>query len=101
MGISFGRLAPVLLVCWFSVTVVGGLWARALVWSRLCSFGRRGLVHCGGCPIGKGVGLVSPLFLWSAWAKAMWRPADKQGRWSGLTSVLLVCVGSVTVVADR
>ena len=42
-----------------------------MFWSRLCSFGRRGLSQCGGGPIGKGVFLASPLFLWAAWAQSM------------------------------
>jgi hypothetical protein len=67
-----------------SVTVVAGREKRAFVCSRLCSFGRHGLSHCGGGPIDKGVGLVSPLFLWSAWAGKLWRRADRQLRWSGL-----------------
>jgi hypothetical protein len=62
---------------------------------------RRGLSHCGGGPIGKGVGLVSPLFLRSAWAQSLWWSADRQGCWSGLASFPLVGVGSVTVLAGR
>jgi hypothetical protein len=37
----------------------------------------------GGEPIGKGVGLVSPLFLSLAWAQLLWLRADMQGRCSG------------------
>jgi hypothetical protein len=70
-----------------------------LVWSRLCSFFRRGLSSCGGGPISKGVGLILPLFFWSAWARSLWWRADRQGRWSGLAYVPLVGMGSVTVVS--
>jgi hypothetical protein len=51
-------LASVCLVGVGSVTVLAGRESRAFVWSRLCSFGRRGLGHCGGGPIGKGGVLV-------------------------------------------
>jgi hypothetical protein len=84
-----------------SVTVVAGRYARTLFLYRLCSFGRPGLSYCDGGPIGMGVGLVSPLFLWSAWAQALWWRSDRKGRWSGLDSVPLVGVESGTVVAGR
>jgi hypothetical protein len=42
----------------------------------------------GGEPIGKGVGLVSPLFVWLAWGQLLWWRADMQGRWSGPLSPL-------------
>jgi hypothetical protein len=70
-----------------------------LVWSRLCSFSRFGLSHCAGGPISKGVGLGSTLLLWTAWDHSVCWRADRQRRCSGLASVLLVGVGSVTVVA--
>jgi hypothetical protein len=81
-----------------SLNVLEGRYAKALVWSRLCSFGRRGLSHCGGELIGNGLVHVSPLFLWSAWAQSLWWRADQQGRWYDLASVPLVGEGSVTVV---
>jgi hypothetical protein len=93
--------ASVLLVGVGSVTKVVSRQAKALFCSRLCIFGRLGFIHSGDGPIGKDVGLVSPLFLWSAWAQTMWWLADRQGRWSGLASVPLVGVGSVSVVADN
>ena len=37
----------------------GGI-GKGFVWCRFRIFGRRGLSHCGGGQIGKGVGLVSP-----------------------------------------
>jgi hypothetical protein len=83
------------------VTVVAGRQARALVWFRLYFFRRRGLSHCGGGPIGKGVDLVSPLYLWSAWDQSLLWRADRQIRWSRLASVPLVRVDSITVVAGR
>jgi hypothetical protein len=67
----------------------------------LCLSGRRGLSQCGGDPIGKGVGLVSPLFLCWACSHSIWWRADRGGRWSGLASVPLVGVVSATVVAGR
>jgi hypothetical protein len=97
-----------------------------LVRSRLCSLGWRGLSLCVVGRLSKGVGLVSSLVLWStwapsmclrgdsksvvldlslllwrAWAQLLWWRADRQGRWSGLVSLPLVEVGSVTVVAGR
>jgi hypothetical protein len=57
-------LATVLLVGVGLITVVTGQKSGALFLSRLCFFGRRGLSFCGSGPIDKGVGLVSPLFLW-------------------------------------
>jgi hypothetical protein len=109
-----------------SVTVVAGRYASALAWSRLCSFGRRGIKHCVYGPIGKGVVLASPLFLWWAWVQTLGagrkakylvslchfsfgrrglrhcggRP-EMQGRWSGLASDPLVGVGSVNVLVGR
>jgi hypothetical protein len=73
----------------------------ALVWYRFCSFGKRGLIHCGVGPIDIGVGQFSPLFLWSTWAQLLWWRAYMPGRWSCLASVPLVVVVSVTVVASR
>jgi hypothetical protein len=81
--------------------VVAGREESALVWSRLFYFGLRGLSHCGGWPIGKGFVLVSPMFLWSAWAHSLWWRADWQGRWSGRASVPLLVVGSVNVEGVR
>jgi hypothetical protein len=72
-----------------------------LVWSRLSSLGLRELSYCCGGPIGKGDDLVSPLFLWLAWAHLLWWWADRQGRWSVLVSLPLFDVGSVFVVAGR
>jgi hypothetical protein len=69
-----------------SVTVVAGRQTRALVWSHVSSFGRSGISHCGGGPIGKGFVLVLPLFLWSAYHQSLWKRADRQGR--GLISPL-------------
>jgi hypothetical protein len=51
--------------------------------------------------MGKGVFLVSPLFLWSPWAHSLWWRVFRKGRFSGLASVPFFDVGSVTVVADR
>jgi hypothetical protein len=62
-------LASVPLVDVVSHTVMVVRYARAFVWSRLCSFGLRGLSQSGGEPIVKRVGLVSPPFLWSAWVQ--------------------------------
>jgi hypothetical protein len=70
-----------------SVPLVAGPQARALVWSRLCSFGRRGLIHFDGWPIGKGVVMFSPLYLWLVSAHTLWWRAERQGRCSGLVSV--------------
>ena len=50
-----------------SVGVVAGRYAMALVSTQLSSFGRSGFSDCFGWPVGKGLGLVSPLFIWSAW----------------------------------
>ena len=84
-----------------SVTLIPDPYARALVWARLCTLGRRGLSHCGGGPIDKGVGLVSPLFHWSASAQLLLCRADRQERMSGRTSVPLVGNVSITVLAGR
>jgi hypothetical protein len=65
--------ASVLLVGVISATVVAGRLGKALVMSRFCSFGQRGL-------------------------SLQWL-ADRQGHWYGLAFVLLVGGGSVTVVA--
>jgi hypothetical protein len=84
-----------------SLNVVDGRYAKALVWSRLCSFGRRGLRHCVCGKISTGVGLVSPLFFWSSWAQSLrWR-ADRQWACSRLASFPLVGVGTVTLVEGR
>jgi hypothetical protein len=69
--------------------------------SRWSAGRERVLSHCGGGPIGKGDYLVSPLFLWSAWAQLLWWRPGRQGRSSGLASVPLVGVGSGTVVVGR
>ena len=61
----------------------------------------RVLSHYGGGPIVKRNFLFYPMFLWSALGQLLWWRADRQGRWSGLASVPLVGVGSVTVVAGR
>ena len=42
-----------------------------------------------------------PLFLWLAWAQALWWRTDRQGRWSDLAPVPPIGVGSVTKVAGR
>ena len=62
---------------------------------------RRGLGHCGLGPIGKGIGLVSPLLFWSAWGLTLFCLADRQELCSGLALVPYVGVGLVTVVAGR
>jgi hypothetical protein len=95
----WSAIASVPLVSVSSVTVVAGRTARALIRSGLCTFGWRGLIYCGGGPIDKCVGLVSPLFVWSAWAPSQRSLAYRQGRWYILASVPLVVVISVTVVA--
>jgi hypothetical protein len=84
-----------------SPSVAAGRKAWSLVRSSLCSLGRRGLSHYGGGPMGNGIGLVSPLFLWSAWAQSLWWRAEMLRRCSVLTSVPSVGEGSVTVVAGR
>jgi hypothetical protein len=45
--------------------------------------------------------LVWPLFIWPACGQSLWWRADRHGRWSGLASVPLVVVGSVTVEAGQ
>jgi hypothetical protein len=59
-----------------------------LVWSRLCSFGRRRLSHCGSGPIGKDDCLVLSGFLRPACVQSLWWRADRQGRWFELASGL-------------
>jgi hypothetical protein len=49
--------------------------------------------------IGKGVGIVSSLFLRSAWAKSRWWLADRQGHYYDIASVHLAGGGSFIVVA--
>ena len=66
--------------------------------SRWSAGRERGLSHCGGGPIGKGDFLFYPLFLWSALDQLLWWRSDRQGRWSGLASVPLVNMVSVTIV---
>jgi hypothetical protein len=97
--VRWSGLACVPLVGVVSVTVVAGRLASALVWSPLCFFGRRGLSYRGGGPKVKGVGLVSPLFLMSSLAQPLLCRVDRQGLSSGLVSVPLIGVSSVTVVA--
>jgi hypothetical protein len=69
-------------VCQVSPLFLWSAWAHSLWWladiqgrlsqSLLCSIGRRGLSHCGDGSIGKGVFLVSPVFLGSSWAESLW-----------------------------
>ena len=76
--------------------MLAGTTVKGTLLESVRSVGVDSASHYVGGPIGKGFGLVLPLFLLVAWAQLLWRRADRQGRCFGLSCVPLVGVGSVT-----